>query len=81
MLHYDDFNHDERKVILWLRNEEINYNQLKKEIKRGIIYYDNYLYGYYYNGTWIKEDIDFNNIDFDKITALLIEDMKEEEQS
>jgi hypothetical protein len=81
MLYYDDFNHDERKVILWLRNEEINYNQLKKEIKRGIIYYDNYLYGYYYNGTWIKEDINFNNIDFDKLTALLIEDMKEEEQS
>jgi hypothetical protein len=80
MLYYDDFNHDERKVILWLRNEEINYNQLKKEIKRGIIYYDNYLYGYYYNGKLIKEDINFNNIDFDKITALLIEDMKEEEQ-
>jgi hypothetical protein len=78
MLHYDDFNHDERKVILWLRNEEINYNQLKKEIKRGIIYYDNYLYGYYYNGKLIKEDINFNNIDFDKVTALLIEDMKEE---
>ena len=81
MLYYDDFNHDERKVILWLRNEEINYNQLKKEIKRGIIYYDNYLYGYYYNGKLIKEDINFNNIDFDKVTALLVEDMKEEEQS
>jgi len=82
-MEWSNLNHEEQKAILIIQNDIANHLLMEYYMQGGVIDWSMFKYGYNYvryDGMieFIKEDIDFKYLDYEKLTNYFTQLYKEE---